>query len=396
MIAKTYTGIKEPASTDVLWFYPKDDGTYELRKFGDNGWYAVSNSGGSSNSLNSPVTSVALQGDYIIGSTGDFHYNLVVTPKNYLSGYTVSYRLDFNDSGTTIESYNVDGVTLNVASLPETESSFTLSVTIINTDGSQTTTSISIDYKKYVFTSTDNPEVIAALYAANKCGANGITQEEIDAITDITNIFSSNNTDISNIKTFDELQYFTHLTEIGDYAFGGCSKLTHVILPDTVTKIGDYAFSYCGITSIDLGNNITTIGLGTFQGTALVSIVVPASVVNFSRFVFSYCSKLTSAILNNKLIFTDTDNSETKYVHIFDHCTSLVSVTLSDDTEYIGQYFCYYCTSLTSINLANVKYISYEAFYNCTSLSGSIVMNNIKHIGESAFSYCSFNSVTIN
>ena len=48
-----------------------------------------------------------------------------------------------------------------------------------------------------------------------------------------------------NIKEFTELQYFTGLTSIGNYAFDGCDGLTSITIPENVTSIGEHAFYGC-------------------------------------------------------------------------------------------------------------------------------------------------------
>ena len=55
---------------------------------------------------------------------------------------------------------------------------------------------------------------------------------------------------------------------LGDYMFCGCSALTSLTLPSSVTKIGNYAFEYCsGLTSIYVyAEQIYTIGLVAFKG----------------------------------------------------------------------------------------------------------------------------------
>ena len=48
-------------------------------------------------------------------------------------------------------------------------------------------------------------------------------------------------------------------------AFNGCSNLTSVTIPNSVTSIGNYAFSGCsGLTSITIPNSVTSIGDDTF------------------------------------------------------------------------------------------------------------------------------------
>ena len=50
-------------------------------------------------------------------------------------------------------------------------------------------------------------------------------------------------------------------TEIGIWAFFGCSRLTQVIIPNSVTKICDYAFSDCSsLTEVTIPNSVTSIG----------------------------------------------------------------------------------------------------------------------------------------
>ena len=53
---------------------------------------------------------------------------------------------------------------------------------------------------------------------------------------------------------------------IGQYAFRGCSGLTSVTIPDSVTSIGDSAFSGCSsLTTVTIPDSVTSIGFGAFS-----------------------------------------------------------------------------------------------------------------------------------
>ena len=79
-------------------------------------------------------------------------------------------------------------------------------------------------------------------------GSNGeITYEQAAAVTDLNGAFDywSNNPPTEQITSFNELQYFT------GFAFYGCTELTSIIIPNSVTFIDDGAFANC--------NNLTVV-----------------------------------------------------------------------------------------------------------------------------------------
>ena len=108
------------------------------------------------------------------------------------------------------------------------------------------------------------------------------------------------------------------VTSIGYDAFGYCSRLTSITIPNSVTSIGNYAFENCG---------------------SLTSVTIPNSVTIIGRYAFSFCENLTS-------------------------------ITIPNSVTSIGDHTFYNCRSLTSITIPNsVTSIEYYAFYNCTSLT---------------------------
>ena len=88
---------------------------------------------------------------------------------------------------------------------------------------------------------------------------------------------------------------------INQYAFSGCSGLTSVVIPNSVTNIGRSAFSGCsGLTSVTIGNSVTSIGIYAFSGcSGLTSVTIGNSVTSIGYDAFYNCSGLTSVTFAN-------------------------------------------------------------------------------------------------
>ena len=69
------------------------------------------------------------------------------------------------------------------------------------------------------------------------------------------------------------------VTSIGNDAFYGCNRLTSIEIGNSVTSIGEGAFTYCyDLTSIVIGNSVTSIGNNAFNGcTSLTKITCLAT-----------------------------------------------------------------------------------------------------------------------
>ena len=111
------------------------------------------------------------------------------------------------------------------------------------------------------------------------------------------------------------------VTSIGESAFGSCSGLTSVTIPNSVTSIGSYAFYRCfGLTSVTIPNSVTSIGGSAFDGCyGLTSVTIPNSVTSIGKWAFDGCSGLTSVTIGSGVKSIGSE--------AFAYCANLETVT---------------------------------------------------------------------
>lgn len=173
------------------------------------------------------------------------------------------------------------------------------------------------------------------------------------------------------------------VTSIDYSAFSGCTELTSVTIPSTVTIINSYAFTNCsGLTKITVPRNVTSLGFAVFQGcSGLTSVSLPSSLTSVGYYLFENCTALTSVSMPSSL--TTLSNS------MFKGCTSLSSITLPRNLTTIDESAFSGCTSLTSVTLpTSTATIGQSAFRGCTAMTSINLPNNITSIGQYAFNGC--------
>lgn len=109
--------------------------------------------------------------------------------------------------------------------------------------------------------------------------------------------------------------YYTSNDKLGDYAFSGCSGLTSLTLPSSVTSIGRGAFHGCWkLTSLTIPSGVTSIGNYAFYGcSGLTSLIIPSGVTSIGKWAFRGCSGLTS-------IYVYPENLPELGIDIFNGC----------------------------------------------------------------------------
>lgn len=143
------------------------------------------------------------------------------------------------------------------------------------------------------------------------------------------------------IQSFDELQYFTSIDEIGVETFKQCKNLTTITIPQNVIWIEESAFSGCN---------------------SLVDIIIPTDITWIGDSAFLNCNKLENITIPNNVTVLGSA--------AFQGCTNLTTAIISNNITKIGGTTFYGCSSLTQIVIPqNVTSIGSSAFSNCNKLT---------------------------
>ncbi len=183
---------------------------------------------------------------------------------------------------------------------------------------------------------------------------------------------------------YDSSRRYTSNDKLGDYAFYGCSGLTSLTIPSSVTSIGSEAFSGCsGLTSLTIPSSVTSIGESAFWDcSGLTSLTIPSSVTSIGNYAFYDCSSLTSLTIPSSV-------TSIGYAAFYD-CSSLTSLTIPSSVTSIGEAAFSGCSGLTSLTIpSSVTSIGNYALKGCSGLTSIYVYpEKLPKLGEKVFDGC--------
>lgn len=181
------------------------------------------------------------------------------------------------------------------------------------------------------------------------------------------------------------------VVEIGPNAFHGCTGLTSVAIPGSVTSIREYAFRGCtGLTSVTIPNSVTEISYNVFEGcTALTSVLIPSSVNYIGCQAFRGCSSLEEVTFEYSTSILEFGWFVPKYDRVyetFEDCNVLSKISIGRQLkieDYRGnkkEVYDYlsdvmpikqiaYLSILDGVNLENFFYYNAELKNNLTTLN---------------------------
>ncbi len=133
------------------------------------------------------------------------------------------------------------------------------------------------------------------------------------------------------------------ITSIGVGIFNRCINMKTAVFPDTLRSIGERAFwqeKNGGLTTLTIPNTCTQIGEKAFAGNAMTKVDVPATVTTIGAYVFAECIHLKTA----------TISCPTMGSYMFVSCSALNSLTISKNVRKFGSNMLTYCSSLYTIH----------------------------------------------
>ena len=219
---------------------------------------------------------------------------------------------------------------------------------------------------------------------------------------------------------------------IDNGAFFGCTRITSIVIPDSVISIDRSAFSGCtnlaeitvspdnknyssvdgvlfnkdgselivypkgnGRSAYTVPDGVTSIGGSAFFGcTNLAEIVIPNSVISIDKYTFSGCINLTDITVSpDNKNYSSVDgvlfNKDGSELIVYLKGNGRSAYTVPDGVTQISYSAFYDCTSLAEIVIPDsVTSIGGSAFSGCTSLAEIVIPDSVTSIGWCAFSGC--------
>ena len=235
------------------------------------------------------------------------------------------------------------------------------------------------DYDATLITFTDPVVEQLAVAAWDTNGDHQLSYDEAAAVTALGEVFTD-----KKISSFNELKYFTSLTEIGDKAFRNTGLAT-VTMPEGIKRIGNSAFMGTSISKWNTLPELTEIGDSAFAyNDGFESLKLKDNIVKVGTGAFKGCPKLKSigVMEENPNYWADKgilyDKTGTKLLQVPAASTTIKAgedYAIDEKVTEIGEDAFLMVKNLTSVTIPlGVTSIKENAFRACTALDSVTVV----------------------
>lgn len=246
-----------------------------------------------------------------------------------------------------------------------------------------------IDVTNGYYIPFEDPNMQAYLNSIGVGSNGGVTTTEASTVTVVAN---SQNTTVTK---FNELKYFTSITESkdgwngtdsGNCRFMGWTALEEIDISN-FTSLGhtsgyayeDTFYNCTSLKKVTASNKLTKIGFKAFYNCSnLEEITGLSGTIDVVQSAFNRCSKLTSDSFQNCVINCLEPGNGTSDTGYFSNCSSLTSITMSLSNTVLYDSLFQECSSLISITgLDNITDVRKYCFSACSSLKEVSIPNTV-------------------
>ena len=170
---------------------------------------------------------------------------------------------------------------------------------------------------------------------------------------------------------------------INMWAFWGCTELTGVVIPKTVTFIENRAFYECtALEYVTIPNSVTWIGEAAFEKSGWYN-KQSDGLLYLDNWLLGYKGEKPMGGIHV------ADGTRGIANHAFKECEYISDVYIPGSVKYIGYSAFCNCDGLTMVSLSEgVEHIFGESFSGCNNLEYATIPEGVKEIGYMAFAGC--------
>lgn len=182
------------------------------------------------------------------------------------------------------------------------------------------------------------------------------------------------------ISSFDELQYFTGVTDIMHSAFSNCSKLKSIVIPHNVKTIHSAFIGCNNLENVIITGSSDIDDLAFYECENLSSLSL-LKAADIGKYAFSDCNKL--------LCINMPEGIKNVGEYAFLRCPAKMNIEIVEGAVELGQGAFAGCIGLESVIIpSSVSLIDHGAFSGCANLKSIVITEGVEAIQGFTFFEC--------